>query len=80
MSDDNLIDLSTHRRSLSEAAEEREEEENNSSPSLAPFLAASYIQGYWNGRSEERKVNQLMIFFLILCNLIAAFLIISGLA
>lgn len=80
MSDDNLIDLSTHRQSLSEAAEEREEEENKSTPSLAPFLAASYIQGYWNGRMEERKWNQLMIFFLILSNLIAVFLILSGLA
>ena len=80
MSDDNLIDLSTHRQSLSEAAGEREEEKNKSVTSLAPFLAASYIQGYWNGRSEERRWNQLMIFFLILSNLIAVFLIISGLA
>jgi hypothetical protein len=80
MSDDNLIDLSTHRQSISERAEERGEEENKSSPSLAPFLAASYIQGYWNGRTEERKWNQLVIFFLILSNLIAVFLILSGLA
>lgn len=80
MTDDNLIDLSTHRQSVTQRAEDESEEENKSLPSLAPFLAASYIQGYWNGRMEERRLSQLMIFFLFFSNLIAAFLIISGLA
>lgn len=77
MSDDNLVDLSVHRQSLSPEVGEEEEgvDEKKSESSLVPFLAASYIQGYWNGRSEERRMQYPLIFTLLVTNLITVFLL-----